>query len=141
LDSGVDVRFCDLPQIEGPTGKFLIQQMASVAELEAGFISARTKAALAATRARGTILGGSRGYVGTAENIARARAARATRADEQAEALAPILKRLDPNGAAPLRTIADALNAEEVPTPSGSGRWTAIAVSRLRQRLARMETA
>jgi DNA invertase Pin-like site-specific DNA recombinase len=141
LDSGVDVRFCDLPQIEGPTGKFLIQQMASVAELEAGFISARTKAALAATRARGTILGGSRGYVGTAENIARARAARAAKADEQAEALAPILKRLDPDGVAPLRTVADALNAEDVPTPSGSGRWTAIAVSRLRQRLARMETA
>src|SRR6185437_16412470 len=27
LDSGVEVRFCDLPQIEGPTGRFILQQM------------------------------------------------------------------------------------------------------------------
>src|SRR5215207_10844956 len=43
LDAGVDVRFADLPQIEGATGKFLLQQMVSVAELEAGMISKRTK--------------------------------------------------------------------------------------------------
>jgi ATP-dependent DNA ligase len=30
-----EVRFCDLPQIERATGRFLLQQMASVAELEA----------------------------------------------------------------------------------------------------------
>src|SRR5260370_37204361 len=53
LEAGVDVRFCDLPQIEGPTGRFLLQSMMSVAELEAGMISARTKAALAASQARG----------------------------------------------------------------------------------------
>src|SRR5215813_3306562 len=53
LDAGVDVRFADLPQIEGPTGHFMLQQMASVAELEAGLISARTKAALAAVKSRG----------------------------------------------------------------------------------------
>ena len=46
LEAGVDVRFADLPEIEGATGKFLLQQMAAVAELEAGMISARTKAAL-----------------------------------------------------------------------------------------------
>jgi hypothetical protein len=34
------VRFADLPMIEGTTGKFLLQQMAAVAELEAGMISA-----------------------------------------------------------------------------------------------------
>src|SRR5688500_359975 len=42
LEAGVDVRFADLPQIEGPTGRFMLQQMASVAELEAGLISKRT---------------------------------------------------------------------------------------------------
>ena len=36
LEAGVDVRFADLPMIEGATGKFLLQQMAAVAELEAG---------------------------------------------------------------------------------------------------------
>lgn len=58
LDSGVDVRFCDLPRIEGPTGRFILQQMASVAELEAGFISDRTKKASAAVKAKGKKLGG-----------------------------------------------------------------------------------
>ena len=51
LEAGVDVRFADLPMIEGATGKFLLQQMAAVAELEAGMISARTKGALAACQA------------------------------------------------------------------------------------------
>ena len=27
LEAGVDVRFCDLPQIEGPTGRFLLQDV------------------------------------------------------------------------------------------------------------------
>ncbi len=56
------VVFCDLPQIpEGPIGKFLVTQMAAVGELEAGLISARTKAALTAAKARGRVLGGYRG--------------------------------------------------------------------------------
>jgi DNA invertase Pin-like site-specific DNA recombinase len=61
LEAGVDVRFPDLPMIEGATGKFLLQQMAAVAMLEAGIISARTKAALAAAKRRGVKLGGDRG--------------------------------------------------------------------------------
>ena len=71
LEAGVDVRFADLPAIEGATGKFLLQQMAAVAELEAGMISARTKAALAAAKRRGKKLGGDRG----ARLTAKARAA------------------------------------------------------------------
>ncbi|WP_431270263.1 recombinase family protein [Dankookia sp. P2] len=40
------VVFCDLPQVPpGPVGKFLVTQMAAVAELEAGLISQRTRAA------------------------------------------------------------------------------------------------
>ena len=49
------MRFADLPMIEGATGKFLLQQMAAVAGLEAGMISARTKAALAAAKRRGYV--------------------------------------------------------------------------------------
>jgi DNA invertase Pin-like site-specific DNA recombinase len=53
------VLFCDLPNIpSGPVGKFLLQQMAAVAELEAGLISQRTKAALAQSQRK---LGGYRG--------------------------------------------------------------------------------
>jgi DNA invertase Pin-like site-specific DNA recombinase len=61
IESGVDVAFCDLPHVPpGAVGKFLLTQMAAVAELEAGLISERTKAALAAYRARGGLLGSAR---------------------------------------------------------------------------------
>jgi hypothetical protein len=36
-----------VPQIEGAGGPFMLEQMALLAELHAGFISDRTKAALA----------------------------------------------------------------------------------------------
>ena len=135
LEAGVEVRFCDLPQIEGPTGRFLLQSMMAVAELEAGMISARTKAALAASKARGTQLGGFRGRAGTAADTAKARAARALKANAQARSIAPIIDRVDPDRTASLRSIARALNDEGVPTPSGEGTWTAATVARLRQRL------
>src|SRR5712672_1129507 len=60
LEAGVDVRFADLPQIEGATGRFLLQQMVAVAELEAGMISKRTKDALQAAKRNGKQLGGRR---------------------------------------------------------------------------------
>ncbi len=56
------VVFCDLPNIPaGPVGNFIVHQMAAVAELEAGLISQRTKAALAVAKSRGTVLGGYKG--------------------------------------------------------------------------------
>src|SRR3954451_22312110 len=57
LEANVDVRFADLPQIEGGTGRFMLQQMASVAELEAGLISDRPRKAFASAKARGQKLG------------------------------------------------------------------------------------
>src|SRR6476646_648816 len=40
IDSSVDTVFCDLPNIPpGAMGRFLLTQMAAVAELEAGLIS------------------------------------------------------------------------------------------------------
>lgn len=137
LEAGVEVRFCDLPQIEGPTGRFLLQSMMAVAELEAGMISARTKAALAASKARGKKLGGFRGRAGTSADTAKARAARSLKAVQQAQSIMPIIERLDPAGTSSFRTIAQALNVEGVPTPRGDGKWTAATVARLRQRLSR----
>lgn len=139
LDAGVDVRFCDLPKIEGPTGRFLLQQMMSVAELEAGMISDRTKKALAASTKK---LGGLRHYkgtktpaVGTAATAANARAAWTRKAYDQALSIAPIIDRMDPARSLSLRGLAQQLNKEEVPTPRGKGVWTAAAVSRIRLRL------
>jgi DNA invertase Pin-like site-specific DNA recombinase len=63
IDGGIDVAFCDMPQVPaGAMGRFILTQMAAVAELEAGLISERTKAALKAVKARGVVLGGDRGY-------------------------------------------------------------------------------
>lgn len=137
LDAGVDVRFCDLPQIEGPTGRFLLQSMMSVAELEAGLISSRTRAALESAKARGVKLGGFRGRAGTAADCARAREARSALTAERALALAPIVAELDPDGSTPLRRVAAHLEERGIPTPSGGGGWTAAGVARLRQQIAR----
>jgi DNA invertase Pin-like site-specific DNA recombinase len=57
IDSGVDVLFADLPELKGAMGKFVLITMANVAELEAGLVSERTKAALKAAKARRVKLG------------------------------------------------------------------------------------
>jgi DNA invertase Pin-like site-specific DNA recombinase len=135
LDAGVDVRFADLPQIEGPTGRFMLQQMASVAELEAGMISKRTKEALAAAKRRGKRLGGDRGVVPTAKSSAFARKALQAQADARAADIGPLVKQLQEAGKTSLRAIAEGLNEQRVPTARGTGMWSAVQVQRVLERL------
>src|ERR1700681_800047 len=130
LEAGVDVRFADLPQIEGATGRFLLQQMAAVAELEAGMISARTKAALAAAKRRGVKLGGDRGARLTAKARAAGRAAVQERVRNRAMDLAPTIKELQAAGCESLRAIAAGLEERGIPAARG-GKWSAVQVSRL----------
>jgi DNA invertase Pin-like site-specific DNA recombinase len=136
LAADVEIRFVDLPAIEGATGRFLLHQMASVAELEAGMISDRTRKALAAAKARGVKLGGFKGRAGTSDDTAKARQARSAKAVDHAESLAPILSRLDPEGRLSLRQIAAALTAEGLPTPAGGAVWSASTVARVKAKLA-----
>jgi DNA invertase Pin-like site-specific DNA recombinase len=136
LAADVEIRFVDLPAIEGATGRFLLHQMASVAELEAGMISDRTRKALAAAKARGVKLGGFRGRAGTADDTAKAREARSAKAAGHASSLAPIIARLDPEGAMSLRQLAAALTAEGLPTAAGATKWTAAQVARILVRTA-----
>lgn len=135
--SGVDFVAVDMPA----ANRLTVGIMALVAEEERRMISARTKAALAAAKARGVKLGGFRGRAGTAEDAAKARAARQRAADERALALAPIIERLDPSGSVSHNALARLLAAEGVPTPGGDGQWSAAAVSRLRDRIAKARLA
>jgi DNA invertase Pin-like site-specific DNA recombinase len=130
LEAGVDVRFADLPQLEGPTGRFMLQQMAAVAELEAGMISARTKAALAAAKRRGKKLGGDRGASLTREARAAGRAALQAKARARAADLAPTIKELQAAGCESLRAIATGLEERGIPAARG-GKWSATQVARL----------
>ena len=131
LEAGVDVRFCDLPQIEGPTGRFMLQQMASVAELEAGMIGDRTKKALAAAKARGVKLGGVRpGVEMTAETRAMGTAAKTARAKARASDLVLTLTFLQASGITSLGGLAQALNERSIPAARG-GTWSPMQVSRV----------
>jgi len=123
---------CDMPQIPpGPVGRFLLTQMAAVAELEAGLISARTKAALAAVKARGRTLGGWRG--GPKVDPAAGRAARTQAANDFAARIKPVILPLCERGLS-LRQIGAALAARGIQTAAGGG-WSADAVRRVLARL------
>jgi DNA invertase Pin-like site-specific DNA recombinase len=131
LEAGADVRFADLPALEGPTGRFMLQQMAAVAELEAGLISSRTKAALAAAKARGKKLGGHRGSSLTEKARAKGRKVQSIRAKERALDIEPVLKSIRTTGITSLNGLAHALTARGVPTPRGGSQWTAVQIARI----------
>jgi DNA invertase Pin-like site-specific DNA recombinase len=126
------VLFCDLPVIPpGPAGKFLITVLAAVAELEAGLISQRTKAALAIVKASGRKLGPPVPPGRTPGMEKLAAAARIAKARNRAIDLMPVIEQLRSAGAATFTAMASQLDDLGVPTPSGRGRWHAVTVSRL----------
>lgn len=139
LEAGVDVRFADLPAIEGPTGRFMLQQMAAVAELEAGLISARTKAALAAAKARGQRLGGYRGGSLSTDTQGRGRDEQSRLADRRAADLGPVLDKLRARGVTSPTEVARALTAQGIPTARGGTKWSAPQVTLIKARVARMQ--
>ena len=108
--------------------------MAAVAEQEAEMIAARTKAAMATARARGTLLGRRDDKIAAyASEGAKASAEkRSAIASKRAADLIPAIRRIQAEGAVTLRDIAAKLNEEEIPTPRG-GEWSAVQVSRVLQ--------
>ena len=138
VSSGVDLVFCDLPNVPpGAMGRFLLTQMASVAELEAGLISERTKAALAAAKARGVKLGnpnGARALRGKQVGNKEAVAAIKFRAQEHATNLRSIVDDVRAQGITSIRKIAEELNQRGILAPRG-GEWQPTTVVRLLARL------
>lgn len=136
MKSGVEFVACDNPT----ANRLTIQILAAVAEHEAHAISERTKAALAAYKARGGRLGASLKQCRNLTQEARekggaaARTLHAKRADDAyAEEVYPRIKALDRRELS-LRAIARALNDEGHQTLNGKP-WTAVQVGRIIDRL------
>src|SRR3954451_10900345 len=114
MESGVEFVAVDFPT----ANRLTIHILAAVAEHEREMISTRTKAALAAAKARGTRLGNPNGLSaeartkGTAVGVEKRKAAAAARAAD----LAPVVEEIKAGGRPSLREIAAALDARE-PVP------------------------
>jgi DNA invertase Pin-like site-specific DNA recombinase len=92
-------------------------------------ISQRTKAALAAAKARGQVLGNPR----LADARAVAHAALKAEASAHAEAVMPSIREAQAAGAKSLRQIGDALNSRAIATARG-GKWEAQTVANVMRR-------
>jgi DNA invertase Pin-like site-specific DNA recombinase len=134
MDAGVDFVACDFPT----ANRLTIHILAAVAEHEAHAISQRTKAALAAAKARGTVLGGYRGRSGTEADCERARVAQKAGADQRARDLAATIEAIRATGHTSLRAIGRQLTARGIPTSRGGG-WSASQVSSVLTRIASLE--
>jgi DNA invertase Pin-like site-specific DNA recombinase len=132
LESGGEVQACDMPE----ANKFMLHIMAAVAEQEAEAISARTKAALQAAKARGVKLGWAQPQRDAETHraaVATSAKVRGAQADTFAERLRPVIQSFA--AGASLRDIARELNARGIVTPRGK-EWQPAQVSRLLARLA-----
>jgi DNA invertase Pin-like site-specific DNA recombinase len=108
METRVDFVVADMPHAD----RFRLHLEAVIAEDEARRISERTKDALAAAKAKGTVLGAN-GKALAAQNKAAAA--------ERVAPIAPLLSELRAQGLS-MRQIVATLNAREVPSPAG-GKW------------------
>jgi DNA invertase Pin-like site-specific DNA recombinase len=115
-DAGIKFVACDMPD----ANRLTVGIMAMVAKDEAERISARTKAALAAAKVRGTQLGGFRGYQFSEADGQAAAAAKAAEAQRTAAVL-PVIRELQAAGIVSLHTIAR--GADPARHPDALGRW------------------
>lgn len=126
--AGVPFVAADMPE----ANELTVGIMAVVAQAERKMISARTKAALAAAKARGVKLGGNRGNVHMIGEKGRqaAREAKAQKASARATDLRPVIEAIQQEGAESSRAIASALNERQIPAPRG-GAWSGTQVQRV----------
>jgi DNA invertase Pin-like site-specific DNA recombinase len=134
LEDGYSIRAADMPGADD----LMMLIYAAMAQKERELVSERTRAALAAARARGQALGGDRGYRPTTgpDSGAAARARRQA-ADLAAHRLLIELETLRHAGHRSNRRVAHELNERGVSTPNG-GTWTHTTVTRLLGRTRRI---
>jgi DNA invertase Pin-like site-specific DNA recombinase len=128
--AGVRFVAADMPE----ANEMVVGIMAVVAQAERKMISARTKAALAAAKARGKRLGNPANLRNEDAGRINGRARRTAIAQDRTRDLAPIIADIQASGASSLRQIAAGLNARSIPT-ARSGQWSAIQVKRVLERV------
>lgn len=125
LETGVDFVCADMPQ----ANKVMLQMYSVMAEWERDQISARTKAALQAAKARGVVLGAA-GAANLKPNIEERQQA----ADEFAGKLKGIIAGMKARGLSQ-NAMCKELNELGIPTARG-GRWSQIQLQRVMARIA-----
>jgi DNA invertase Pin-like site-specific DNA recombinase len=121
LDANVEIRAADMPE----ANRMMLQMLAVFAEHERKMISDRTRAALAAAKARGVVLG-AHGKVLAKRNAEDARAFALTVQDA--------VRGARDGGARSLAEVADVLNGAGITSRAGK-RWHPASVGRLLARL------
>jgi DNA invertase Pin-like site-specific DNA recombinase len=134
MESAVDFVACDNPYAT----RLTIHILAAVAEHEREMISERTKAALAAAKARGVRLGNPNLWPGNGSRAfaKSGRVARSKLSDEHAADVSPYIEAARLAGCKSLGDLARALTARGIPTPGGTVKiWRSEQVRRVLRRL------
>jgi DNA invertase Pin-like site-specific DNA recombinase len=120
----------DFVAVDNPhANKLMIHMLAAFAEHERDQISARTKAALTAAKARGVVLGRYGREVLSKENRAKAM--------ERARELAPVVNKLRVQGLT-VEQITEVMSRRGIPTPRGK-QWYPATVHSLIRRVANLQ--
>ncbi|GGD64355.1 resolvase [Emticicia aquatilis] len=122
VKSNVEIIVTDNPH----ANRFTLHILAAVAEDQRQRISETTKDALDAAKRRGVVLG---------KNGKKLSEANKKAAEEFAQRLSPLLKRLKHQGISTVRAVSQELNKQGVPTFRGLGRWHPSTVGNLMNRL------
>lgn len=130
MDSGVEFVAVDNPH----ANKLTIHILAAIAEHEREAISERTKAALAAAKARGKRLG----TPDTKGAVKRMHAALKANTARFAANVMPIIREIQAAGHISQNAIANQLNARKVATARG-GKWTHVQVRQILDRGPKIE--
>jgi DNA invertase Pin-like site-specific DNA recombinase len=109
----------------------MLHLFAALAEKERHLISERTKAALAAAKARGQVLGNPR----LEEAREKVNSQKQKAADVFAESVAPFIRRAQASGVTTLQGIADELNRMGDTATASGKRWQHQSVANVLQRL------
>jgi DNA invertase Pin-like site-specific DNA recombinase len=126
MEGDVEFVAVDMPM----ANRLTVHILAAVAEHEREMISQRTKSALAAAKARGTLLG-NRTNIEVAQR--NSRNVRSKASAQFVQNAIPVIKQIQATGLTSLRDVAEALNARGVRSARG-GSWHPTQVKRVLER-------